>query len=35
MDWSPQSPEINITERLWDHLNTERKKRDPTAKEDL
>ena len=26
MDWSPQSPGLNITECVWDYLNCEKQK---------
>jgi len=31
----PQSPDLNITEAVWDHLDKERSKRQPTSKEEL
>jgi len=31
----PQSPDPNITEAVWDHLDRERNKRQPTSKEEL
>jgi len=35
MDWPPQSPDLNIIEAVWDHLDRERNKRQPTSKEEL
>jgi len=29
----PQSPDLNITEAVWDHVGRERNKRQPTSKE--
>ena len=26
MEWSPQSPDLNIIEAVWDHLDRERNK---------
>ena len=31
----PQSPQLNITETVWDHLVREQKKKKPTSKEEL
>ena len=31
----PQSPDLNITEAVWDHVGRERNKRQPTSKEEL
>ena len=31
----PQSPDLNIIEAVWDHVDRERNKRQPTSKEDL
>ena len=31
----PQSPDLNIIEAVWDHLDRERNKRQPTSKEEL
>ena len=31
----PQSPDLNIIEAVWDHLDRERSKRQPTSKEEL
>ena len=31
----PQSPNLNIVEAVWDHLNRERNKKQPTSKEEL
>ena len=31
----PQSPDLNITEAVWDHLDREQTKRQPTTKEEL
>ena len=31
----PQSPDLNINEAVWDHLDRERNKRQPTSKEEL
>ena len=31
----PQSPELNIIEAVWDHLDRERNKRQPASKEEL
>ena len=33
MDWPPQSPDLNITEAVWDHLDRERNKGQPKSKE--
>jgi len=31
----PQSPDLNIIEAVWDHLDRKRNKRQPTSKEEL
>jgi len=31
----PQSPDLNIIEAVWDHVDRERNKRQPTSKEEL
>ena len=31
----PQSPDLNIIEAVWDQLNRERNKKQPTSKEEL
>ena len=31
----PQSPDLNIIEAVWDHLDRERNNRQPTSKEEL
>jgi len=31
----PQSPDLNIIEAVWDHLDRERNKRQPTSKGEL
>jgi len=31
----PQSPDLSITEGVWDHFDGERNKRQPTSKEEL
>ena len=31
----PQSPDLNIIEAVWDHLDRERNKRQPASKEEL
>jgi len=31
----PQSLDLNITEAVWDHLDREQNKRQPTSKEEL
>ena len=31
----PQSPDLNITEAVWDHLDRERNKSQPTSEEEL
>ena len=31
----PKSPDLNITEAVWDHLDREQSKRQPTSKEEL
>ena len=35
MDWPPQSPDLNIIEAVWDHLDRERNKRLPMNKKEL
>lgn len=35
MDWLNQSPDVNFTEAVWDHLYRERNQMQPTSKEDL
>ena len=35
MDWPPQSPDLNIIQAVWDHLDRERNKGQPKSKEDL
>ena len=35
MDWLPQSPDLNIIEAVWDHLDRERNKGQPKSKEEL
>jgi len=31
----PQSPDLNIIEAVWDHLDREQKKRQPASKQEL
>ena len=31
----PQSPDLNVIEAVWDHLDRERNKRQPTSKEEF
>ena len=35
LDWPPQSPDLNIIEAVWDHLDRERNKMQPSSKEEL
>ena len=35
LDWPPQSPDLNIIEAVWDHLDRERNKGQPKSKEEL
>ena len=35
MDWPPQSPDFNISEVVWVRVRENRKKRQPTSKEEL
>ena len=32
MNWPPQSPDLNIREAVWDHLDRERNKQQPKPK---
>ena len=34
-DWPPQSPDLNITGCVWDCLNWEKQKMQPTSKSEL
>lgn len=35
MDWPPQSLHLNITEAVWDHLDTDWTKKEAASKEEL
>lgn len=35
MDWLPESPDLNIMEAAWDHLDRQKKQRQPKSKEKL
>ena len=35
MDWPPQSPDVNIIEAVWDHLDREINKGQHKSKEEL
>ena len=35
MDWPPHSPDLNIIEAVWDHLDREINKGQPKSKEEL
>ena len=35
MNWSPHSPDLNIIEAVWDHLDRKRNKGQPKSKEEL
>ena len=35
LDWPPQSPDLNIIEAVWDYLDREKNKKQPTSKDQL